>query len=1030
MTAGFSEVPFSPHPYPHPSYFLMLLRPHPLPVLLVLVCLAISNAFTAPSDPENVFRNPPGEAKPGVWWHWMGSNVSREGITRDLEAFKDAGIASATIFGMADVCTPWAGHIENSPNDGLLAFTAPWWKLVRHAAAEGKRLDVDVGIHNCPGYTSTGGPWITPDLAMQQIFHSRVDVEGGKAFSDVLPKPAIDPRGDILFPMVNKETGAVEKPIVEGRKSYWRDIAVLAVPADGTIGKDRIIDLTKQMDSSGSLRWSPPDAGKWSIYRFGHTTMGALTQPNQWEIMGLECDKMSEKAVTVHLQHVLGELKSHLGPLVGTGLQHMLLDSYEAGTPSWTPLMPQEFQQRRGYSLLEFLPVFAGRVVADDAATAKFRADFDRTIADLYRDVLFKTMARMLGEANLRFVCEPYGGPFHTGEVAPYVHRVMTEFWSADRFNATVQDGIMVAGENKLHNILEAEAFTGAPDKCAWIETPGWLKTVGDEAYLAGINRFILHTNPHQPWDDRFKPGMTMGQWGTHFGRTQTWWEPGKAWLAYLARCQALLQWGQRAGSGGVSFTPLDGNANPRALHRSDGKSHVFFIAVPASGQGRALASFRTGAMHPELWDPVTGNMRDLTDFRVDGDTVRVPLEFASGQSHFVVFRKAAAKPETNNRNFARTSDAARVGGPWQVKFDPAWGGPNQAVTFNELVDWTTHSEPGIRYYSGTAVYRTKFNLTGSPGDVSFLDLGTVHHLARVRVNDRDLGVVWCAPWRVEIPAGLLLQSGNRLEIAITNVWANRLIGDEQEPDDCEWLTGHVNTGKYLKRFPDWFVKGRPRPSSGRFGFTTWNYFNKDSRLTPSGLLGPVRLLGADWKQPASEVPAGGIAEPSLSAASESAFEAELPAADRLVPVAGVVESGDFHGHGGDASAVRNGTTRNGSGTAETLDDAKTFRPYGKGSSLMFKLGGSGTPVGEIQSFAGHRDGRASQAYSVWIAKAGAPDQFIKVAEARAVSQGGATRLRVPVNDAKVVAVRLDFADGPLGFNVYREICIVRPEAR
>ena len=286
---------------------------------------------------------------------------------------------------MADVCTPWAGHIENSPTDGLLAFTDPWWKLVRHAAEEGKRLGIDVGIHNCPGYTSTGGPWITPELSMQQIFHSRVDVEGGKPFSDVLPKPEIDPRGDMLFPMVNKDTGALEKPIIEGRKTYWRDIAVLAVPAEGTIAKDRIIDLTKQMDASGRLRWTPPDAAKWSIYRFGHTTMGALTQPNQWEIMGLECDKMSEKAVTFHLQHVLGELKKHLGPLVGTGLQHMLLDSYEAGTPSWTPLMPQEFQQRRGYEHHGVPPglrrTCGGRRRGDREVPRRFRPHHRRSLS-------------------------------------------------------------------------------------------------------------------------------------------------------------------------------------------------------------------------------------------------------------------------------------------------------------------------------------------------------------------------------------------------------------------------------------------------------------------------------------------------------------------------------------------------------------------------------------------------------------------------------------------------------------------------
>jgi hypothetical protein len=299
-------------------------------------------------------------------------------------------------------------------------------------------------------------------------------------------------------------------------------------------------------------------------------------------------------------------------------------------------------------------------------------------------------------------------------------------------------------------------------------------------------------------------------------------------------------------------------------------------------------------------------------------------------------------------------------------------------------------------------------------------------------LNGSDLGVVWCAPWGVEIPAGLLKPSGNLLEIAITNVWANRLIGDEQQSDDCEWLNGHFNTGKYLKRFPDWFVKGQSRHSSGRFGFATWNYFNKDSKLIPSGLLGPVRVLAADWSQSASAIPDGVFAEPSASTANEAAFEAELPKADALVPLAGNAETVNTQDHGGakDASPLFNGSTRNGSGGAETIDDGKTFRSYAKGDSLLLKIDGSGGhAIREIQTFAGHRDARASQAYTVWIAKAGAPESFTKVAAAKVNSQGGSSRLRVPVDAENVVAVRFEFADGPLGGNVYREIVLVGTSA-
>lgn len=944
----------------------------------------------------------------------MGCNVTKTGITRDLEAFQQAGIGMATIFGMADVCSPWAAHIENSPTDGLIAFTAPWWELVRHAAIEGKRLGIDVGLHNCPGYTSTGGPWIRPEMAMQQIFQSETRVDGGVAFEGVLPRANVDPRGDMLFPMVNKQNGVLEKPVIAARTNYWRDIAVLAVPAEGVITKDQVIDLTERMDPTGRLGWTPP-SGKWIIYRFGHTTMGALTQPNQWETLGLECDKMSEQAITFHLQHVIGALKEHLGPLVGTGLRHVLLDGYEAGKPSWTPLMPQEFAERRGYDLKAFLPTFAKRVVGSNAETDQFRHDFDRTIADLYRDKLFATMSRMLADEKLRFVCEPYGGPFQTGEVTPYVHRVMTEFWSGDRFEGGPMDGIFNAARGQSHNILEAEAFTGSPDRSQWTETPPWLKPVGDGAFCAGVNRLVLHTAPLQPWGEHVRPGMTMGQWGTHFGRTQTWWDMGSAWLAYLGRCQALLQWGARA-AGGFAAEGLAVNS----IHRTNNDAHVFFVAHAGSG-GQARCTFAVDGMQPELWDPVRGTIRNLTDFRQDDDQTTVPLEFAPAQSWFVVFRNKAVQPKERRANFPELKSATEITGPWEVRFDPRWGGP-EASTFDELDDWTKRPERGIRYYSGTAAYRKTFDTSSG----SYLDLGQVKCIARVRLNGRDLGVVWTAPWGVSVPPGLLRERGNALEIEVANVWANRLIGDEQEPPDCEWRPGHMGHGGYLKRFPDWFVKNQPRPSKGRYCFTTWNYFTKDSPLTSSGLLGPVRLMSEDWTRPASAPaakPADGIKR-KTSGASAAALESDVLKAGLAAPGSITEERAAHTGGGEDAGALFNGTTKNGSGGSATQDDGKTFRGYGAGSVLTIQLTGP-HDLTEIRTFAGHADERASQDYTVLVAQAAAPKKFERLATATLRCDGGASELRVKTEAKRVVAVRFEFQSGPLGFNVYREIIVV-----
>ncbi len=149
-----------------------------------------------------------------------------------------------------------------------------------------------------------------------------------------------------------------------------------------------VIDLTGKMQPDGSLNWNAP-AGEWTIYRFGHTTTGSQIFPAQWQATGFECDKMNPDAVSFHIDHVIDGIKKHLGDLIGTGFTYVHFDSYEAGMPTWTPKMREEFRQRRGYDLTPFLPIFAGRRVGTTDDSLKFRKDFDRTIKDLYRDNYF-----------------------------------------------------------------------------------------------------------------------------------------------------------------------------------------------------------------------------------------------------------------------------------------------------------------------------------------------------------------------------------------------------------------------------------------------------------------------------------------------------------------------------------------------------------------------------------------------------------------------------------------------------------------
>src|ERR1700674_4176087 len=307
-------------------------------------------AFSDSDHEENwSFASPQDSARPYVLWMWMGCNISELGITKDLEAMKDAGLGGATIFSLSDSTIPWAGVIGKSPTPQIIAFTEPWWKMVRHAASEARRLGLELILHNCAGYESSGGPWITPELSMQEVVWSKTQVPGGTHFEGLLRRAAVDPHPHAQFPQVYMPAlGRVDIPVVAARETYYRDIAVIAVPAEGVAKKENVLILSDKMAGSGVLDWKVP-AGNWTIYRFGHTTTGAMIQPAQWEAMGLECDKMSKEAVSFHVQHVLGEMKKHLGNLMGKGISTLYFDSYEAGTPTWTLKMREEFRNRRGY---------------------------------------------------------------------------------------------------------------------------------------------------------------------------------------------------------------------------------------------------------------------------------------------------------------------------------------------------------------------------------------------------------------------------------------------------------------------------------------------------------------------------------------------------------------------------------------------------------------------------------------------------------------------------------------------------------
>jgi len=264
-------------------------------------------------------------------------------------------------------------------------------------------------------------------------------------------------------------------------------------------------------------------------------------------------------------------------------------------------------------------------------------------------------------------------------------------------------------------------------------------------------------------------------------------------------------------------------------IHRAVGGTDLYFVSNRKNQPATHDCVFRVVGKQPEIWDPVSGTIRNAVAFQqVDGGTA-LPLEFAPFESYFVVFRKpiavtAAGKAE---RNFPKLSCVQHLGGAWSVQFDPRWGGP-ASVEFPELVSWTKRPEEGINYYSGKAIYRKAFELdrnvktAGRDSGRLFLELGSVQHVAEVRLNGKKLGVLWTAPWRVEI-TDAVRPAGNVLEVDVVNLWVNRVVGNLKLPKD-----------KRVGETHDVFRFGMVRPTTP---------------LLDSGLLGPVTLSQED-RQP------------------------------------------------------------------------------------------------------------------------------------------------------------------------------------
>ena len=521
---------------------------------------------------EKEFKNPPDSARPGVYWYFMDGNIDREGITLDLESMKEAGIGYA-LFLEVNVGVP-RGKVDFLGEE--------WQELFKHAVREAERLGIRIILGSGPGWAGSGGPWVSPVQSMLHLVASDTTVSGPAKFQDFLavPKPMVPYFGE----------GSLTQSLKKQRDSWYEDVCILAFPTPGaekrlgridekalyyrapytsvqdvlpylpspahfketpgsSIDLTEIVNLSDKTDESGRLNWDIPP-GNWTILRFVMRNNGAVTRPAPVPGLGFEADKFDTASFDSHFSSYVGKLIKKVKPQkaeTGGGWTMIHIDSWEMGSQNWSPHFRQEFIKRRGYDPTPYLPVYTGRLVGSREISERFLWDLRQTSNELimeYHAGRFKELGRRYG---FRLSIEPYdmnpAADFDLGSVADVP---MCEFWSEGYgFNSAFSciEGTSI-GHITGMPVIAAESFTANSNE-AWKKYPENMKNQGDWAFCMGINRLIYHTFAHKSFSSILQPGMTMGPYGVHWDRGQTWWPMVSGYHKYITRCQYLLSIGK-----------------------------------------------------------------------------------------------------------------------------------------------------------------------------------------------------------------------------------------------------------------------------------------------------------------------------------------------------------------------------------------------------------------------------------------------------------------------------------------------------
>ncbi|MBR1921924.1 MAG: hypothetical protein IJ829_08000, partial [Kiritimatiellae bacterium] len=535
-------------------------------------------------------------AAPETWFHVIGGNASKEGLAADIAAIADAGIGGIQFFhGGWERDEPWPGVTNPVP-----CLSENWIDLVKFAEAECHRRGLAFKMQNCPGWSMSGGPWITPDRAMRRLvcfepgkkpdFGADDDyreigavtfpLEDSADVSMTVPNPqaishhwAYEPDADIILFDGPRERfrarcprGAWQDDVgmtfrvpglpVAGRalscraesRHYPRkalDVAFLAEPRlDMWEAKAGWAYRSFRM----STRAAPVKTRGARTLVFGHVNAKRRNHPAPPSGTGWECDKMDPRGFEANFDGYLGRLLK-----AGVKIDGTLVDSWECGCQTWTWRMEEEFARRAGYALRPWLPALFGHVLKSEAETERFLLDWRNVCSRLVEENYYGAIARLAHEHGMSVQYETAFGDVLPGDVLRYwkfADEPMCEFWSPHRNEGFVGSfdfkpvlPCVSAAHLYGRRRVSAEALTSF--ELTFDENFRDWKRIVDAHFARGVTHVVYHTYTHNPVVGGRPPSASMGAGiGSPFLRGQTWWPYLRHFSKYLERCGEQLERG------------------------------------------------------------------------------------------------------------------------------------------------------------------------------------------------------------------------------------------------------------------------------------------------------------------------------------------------------------------------------------------------------------------------------------------------------------------------------------------------------